>query len=117
MSEHTTAQGSTTAHEQGRYEEGRRRRDQRIRTHSGEGRLVQNIVVFLLCLVPLLLAFWLFGLWQHNGDADLFGGTVPGWATFTAALVLYGLTWLIPFSLLGSKTAKRSTSGMELTQR
>lgn len=78
-----------------------------VRTHSGQGHGLSNWLNFILCMILLVGSFYCFGLWISDSSA---------WLPFAIALVLYALTWLVPMSVLRSKTAKVSTGGKELTQ-
>ncbi|MCT1366538.1 MULTISPECIES: hypothetical protein [Kocuria] len=79
----------------------------KVRNHSGEGHLASNLVMFIFCMILLVASFYCFGLWISDSKA---------WLPFAIAIVLYGLTFLVPFQLLSSKTAKHSTSGKDITQ-
>ena len=73
-----------------------------VRTHSGQGRGVENVVVFSIAFLLLLGSFVLFGLWTF----------APSWKVFSAGLLAYAVTFFIPFVLLRSKTAS-STDGSD----
>ncbi|MFI8597773.1 DUF1772 domain-containing protein [Rothia koreensis] len=83
------------------------RTNQKVRSHSGEGHLVTNLLNFVFCMILLVASFYCFGLWISDSKA---------WLPFAIAIVLYGLTFMVPLNILRSKTAKDSPSGKELTQ-
>ncbi|WP_269929177.1 hypothetical protein [Kocuria massiliensis] len=84
-----------------------RSENRKVRNHSGEGHLVSNLLFFIFCMILFVASLYCFGLWISDSKA---------WLPFAIAIVLYALTYLIPFQVLSSKTAKHSTHGKELTQ-
>lgn len=85
-----------------------RRENRKVRNHSGEGHLASNLLFFIFCMILFVASLYCFGLWISDSKA---------WLPFAIAIALYALTYLIPFQMLSSKTAKRSTHGKELTQQ
>ncbi|WP_129662174.1 DUF1772 domain-containing protein [Rothia uropygialis] len=81
--------------------------NQKVRSHSGEGHTVSNLLTFIFCMILLVASFYCFGLWISDSKA---------WLPFAIAIVLYGLTFMVPLNILRGKTAKDSPGGKELTQ-
>lgn len=61
--------------------------------HSGEGRLGQNILVFIIAM-----AIFVFGIFTLGFYPD------GGWMVWTGSVVLMLVSWFAGFHLLSSKT-------------
>ncbi|WP_346845850.1 hypothetical protein [uncultured Rothia sp.] len=74
--------------------------------HSGEGRLGENILVFVVAM-----AIFCFGIFSLGFYPD------GGWIWWTVSTLLLIVSWFIVFHLLPSKTNNSvRQSGTELTQ-
>lgn len=73
-----------------------------VRSHSGQGRTVNNLVFLAACLAIMVGSFWAFASYPNSPLLWIIG------------LVLYSLALLIPVSILQSSTAKKVRGGRTL---
>ena len=72
--------------------------------YSGTKELGSNIALFVLCFVLLLGCLYTLGMYPEGG-----------WGWWTVAVLLYGVTFIIPLWFLPSKTnEKQHTGGADL---
>ena len=60
------------------------------RTHSGEGRFVENVITFAVMFVVFLVGLYLIGFVDHNDMAS--------WWAMPAAIVVMSLVYFVGFS-------------------
>ncbi|GEO94635.1 hypothetical protein [Kocuria turfanensis] len=72
------------------------------RSHSGQGRTVNNLLFLAACLAIMVGSFWAFASYPNSPLLWIVG------------LVLYSLALLIPVSILQSSTAKKIRGGRTL---
>lgn len=70
-----------------------------VRSYSGQGHLVSNLVFFVLCMVIMIGSFVAFASYPNSPLVWVIG------------LVLYALSLLIPVGLLQNSTAKKAEGG------
>lgn len=68
--------------------------------YSGTKELGSNIALFVLCFVLLLGCLYTLGMYPEGG-----------WVWWMVAVLLYGVTFLIPLWILPSKTNERVHTG------
>ncbi|MFI7484294.1 hypothetical protein ACH9EU_17990 [Kocuria sp. M1R5S2] len=74
-------------------------RGQDVRSFSGQGRTLNNLLFLAACMAIMIGSFWAFASYPDNPLVWVIG------------LLLYGLALLVPVSLLRSSTAKRAEGG------
>ena len=87
-----------------------------VHTYSGQGKHLENAVLFIGCFVFLLLGLYLLGTYPEGGPVLYAGATYPdglgilsehdGWFWYAGALVCYGLFFGLVFHVLPSKTTR-----------
>ncbi|GEO94634.1 hypothetical protein [Kocuria turfanensis] len=73
-----------------------------VRSHSGQGRTVNNLLFLAACLAIMVGSFWAFASYPNSPLLWIVG------------LLLYSLALLIPVSVLQSSTAKKIRGGRTL---
>ncbi|MDY6050937.1 MAG: hypothetical protein SPI83_00790 [Rothia sp. (in: high G+C Gram-positive bacteria)] len=68
--------------------------------YSGTQELGSNIALFILCFVLLLGCLYTLGMYPEGG-----------WLWWTVAVLLYGLTFIVPLWILPSKTNEKQHLG------
>ncbi|WP_048751541.1 hypothetical protein [Rothia dentocariosa] len=66
--------------------------------YSGQGKHLENAVLFIGCFVFLLLSLYLLGTYPDGGPI-----------LYAGSLVAFGIFFAIPFHLLLSKTTRKIT--------
>ncbi|MGQ1837336.1 hypothetical protein ACT4S2_02645 [Kocuria turfanensis] len=69
------------------------------RSHSGQGRLVNNLLFFAACMIIMVGSFWAFASYPNSPLIWFLG------------LGLYALALLIPVGILQNSTAKKAFGG------
>ncbi|MEX5270548.1 hypothetical protein [Kocuria sabuli] len=72
------------------------------RSHSGQGRTVNNLVFLVACLAIMVGSFWAFASYPNSPLLWIIG------------LLLYSLALLVPVTILQSSTAKKVRGGRTL---
>ncbi|ORC15480.1 MULTISPECIES: hypothetical protein [Rothia] len=67
--------------------------------YSGTKELGSNIALTIFCIALLFACFYALGTYPEGG-----------WIWWTVAVVLYGITFLVPLWILPSKTNERTRS-------
>ncbi|MGQ1837337.1 hypothetical protein ACT4S2_02650 [Kocuria turfanensis] len=70
-----------------------------VRSHSGQGRLVNNLLFFAACMIIMVGSFWAFASYPNSPLIWFLG------------LGLYALALLIPVGILQNSTAKKAFGG------
>ncbi|PLC13180.1 hypothetical protein AUQ48_14365 [Kocuria flava] len=73
-----------------------------VRSYSGQGRTVNNLIFLVLAMAVMIGSFWAFASYPNSPTVWIIG------------LLLYALALLIPVSLMSSSTAKRAEGGRTL---
>ncbi|MEF3121255.1 hypothetical protein [Kocuria flava] len=73
-----------------------------VRSFSGQGRTVNNLIFLVLAMAVMIGSFWAFASYPNSPTVWIIG------------LLLYALALLIPVSLMSSSTAKRAEGGRTL---
>lgn len=101
MAQPTTAHAARTETEAPRTHEVETPRG-RVHTHSGSGRLAENLTVFIVLFAILCGAIVCFSFWTRDIDS------LP---IFLLGLLCYVVTFVTPLWLLNSKTARAAKTG------
>lgn len=73
------------------------------RDYSGQGHMLQNWVLFGGGMITIVASFWMFASYPNSS-----------WLFFLGILA-YGVALAVPTVIFPTRTAKRSTSGKDLT--
>ena len=73
-----------------------------VRSHSGQGRTVNNLLFLVACLAIMVGSFWAFASYPNSPLLWIIG------------LLLYSLALLVPVTILQSSTAKKVRGGRTL---
>ena len=73
-----------------------------VRSFSGQGRTVNNLIFLVLAMAVMIGSFWAFASYPNSPTVWIIG------------LLLYALALLIPVGLLSTSTAKRAEGGRTL---
>lgn len=70
--------------------------------YSGSGQLGSSIIIFVICMALFLGGLYVLGTYPESGP----------WI-FCSSIIFFGLAYLIPMSLISSKTNNNIKGGSE----